>query len=40
MDYVVEATIEVFEQRDKLRGLRITSEPPALRHFLAQFEEI
>ena len=40
MDYVVEATIEVFEQRDKLRGLRITSEPPALRHFMAQFEEI
>jgi tyrosine phenol-lyase len=40
MDYVVEATIEVFQQRDKLRGLRITSEPPALRHFLAQFEEI
>jgi tyrosine phenol-lyase len=40
MDYVVEATIEVFQQRDKLRGLRIISEPPALRHFLAQFEEI
>jgi tryptophanase len=40
MDYVVEATIEVFQQRDKIRGLRIISEPPALRHFLAQFEEI
>jgi tryptophanase len=40
MDYVVEATIEVFQQREKLRGLRIISEPPALRHFLAQFVEI
>ena len=24
----------------ELRGLRIVSEPPALRHFTAQFEEI
>jgi tyrosine phenol-lyase len=40
MDYVVEATIEVFRDRDKLRGLRIVSEPPALRHFLVRFEEI
>jgi tyrosine phenol-lyase len=40
MDYVVEATIEVFQQREKLRGLRIVSEPPALRHFLVRFEEI
>ncbi len=40
MDYVVEATIELFRERDKLRGLRILSEPPALRHFTAQFEEI
>jgi tryptophanase len=39
MDYVVEATIEVFRDRDKLRGLRIISEPPALRHFLVRFEE-
>src|SRR5262245_20049066 len=40
IDYVVEATIEVFQQRDKLRGLRIVSEPPALRHFTARFEEL
>jgi tyrosine phenol-lyase len=40
MDYAVEATIELFRERDKLRGLRILSEPPALRHFTAQFEEI
>jgi len=40
IDYVVEATIEVFQQCDKLRGLKIVSEPPALRHFTAQFEEL
>ena len=40
IDYVVEATIEVFQQRDKLRGLKIVAEPPALRHFTARFEEV
>jgi len=40
MDYVVEATIEVFRDREKLKGLRIISEPPALRHFLVRFAEI
>jgi tryptophanase len=40
IDYVVEATIEVFQQRDQLRGLKIISEPPALRHFTARFEEL
>ena len=40
IDYVVEATIEIFERRHQLRGLRITSEPEALRHFTARFEEV
>ena len=40
IDYVIEATIEVFERRDELRGLRIVEEPPALRHFTAKFEEV
>jgi len=40
IDYVVEAIIEVFEQRDSLRGLEIVSEPPALRHFTARFREL
>jgi tryptophanase len=39
IDYVVEAVIELFGQRDRIRGLRITEEPPALRHFTAKFEE-
>ncbi|HEX6234071.1 MAG TPA: tryptophanase, partial [Jiangellaceae bacterium] len=32
MDYVVEATLEVFDHRESLRGYRITDEPPFLRH--------
>lgn len=40
MDYVVEAVIDVFEKRTELRGLRIVSEPPVLRHFTARFEEM
>jgi tryptophanase len=40
IDYVVEATVEVFQQRQRLRGLRIVDEPPALRHFTACFEEV
>ncbi len=40
IDYVIEATAEVFRDRDKMRGLRITAEPEALRHFTAQFEEV
>jgi tryptophanase len=30
----------LFAQRDKLRGLQIISEPPALRHFTAKFREL
>ncbi|HPF37197.1 MAG TPA: tryptophanase [Phycisphaerae bacterium] len=40
IDYVAEATIEVFRKRDTLKGLRITDAPPVLRHFTARFEEI
>jgi tryptophanase len=40
IDYVVEAVLEVFERRKEIRGLRITEEPPALRHFSAEFAEI
>lgn len=40
IDYVIEATAEVFRQRDRLRGLRIVEEPPALRHFTAKFAEV
>ena len=40
IDYVIEAIIEVYKQRDKLRGLGITWEPPSLRHFTARFGEL
>jgi len=36
MDYVVEAILEVNEYKDKLRGLKIVSEPRFLRHFSAR----
>ncbi len=40
IDYVIEATVEVFQEREKMRGLRIVEEPEALRHFTAKFEEV
>ncbi len=40
IDYVVESVIEVFQDRDRLRGYRIVSEPPVLRHFTARFEPL
>jgi tryptophanase len=40
VDYVVEVCTAVAERRDELRGLRMTYEPPALRHFTARFEWI
>jgi len=40
IDYVIEAAVEVFQRRDQIRGLRITEEPEALRHFTAKFEEV
>jgi tryptophanase len=40
IDYVVEATLEVFAQRAGIRGLRIVEAPPVLRHFTAKFSEI
>ncbi len=40
MRYVAEALIDLFKNRDKVRGLRIVRESPFLRHFTAQFEEI
>jgi tryptophanase len=36
-DYLVEVFEEVVAQRDRLRGLRIVSQPKQLRHFTARF---
>ncbi len=40
IDYVIEATVEIFRQRETLRGLRIIAAPPALRHFTAKFQQV
>ena len=40
IDYLVEAILEVNARKDELRGLRIVSEPPRLRHFTARFEPL
>lgn len=40
MDYVIEAVIELYARRYELRGMCITNEPGALRHFQAHFEEV
>jgi tyrosine phenol-lyase len=40
IDYLVEAILEVNARKDQLRGLRIVSEPKALRHFTARFEPL
>jgi len=40
IDYVVEAVIEIFSQRDAIRGMRIVEEPPRLRHFTCHFEPL
>jgi tryptophanase len=40
IDYTVEATVELFERREAIRGLRMVESPPTLRHFTAKFAEI
>jgi tryptophanase len=37
VDYVIEVVRDVASRADELRGLRIVSEPPVLRHFTARF---
>jgi tryptophanase len=39
IDYVIEAIAEVYARRSEIRGLRIVSAPPTLRHFTAQLVE-
>jgi tyrosine phenol-lyase len=39
MDVVVESILEVYEQRDRARGLKMIYEPKYLRFFQARFEE-
>lgn len=40
IDYTAEAIIETYENRDKLRKMKITWEPEFLRHFTCKFEYV
>ncbi len=40
LKYVADTIIEIYNNRDKLKGLKITYEAPFLRHFTARLEEI
>ena len=40
IDYVIEAILEVHRRRESIGGLRITYQPPFLRHFTARFEPL
>ena len=40
IDYVAEVIIEVFNERDKIKGLRIVEEAEMLRHFTAKLKQV
>ncbi len=40
MDYVANAVIHLYSERDRIKGLRFVYEPKQLRFFTARFEEI
>jgi tryptophanase len=40
VDYVVEAIVNVFRRRDRVRGYRFVEQAPFLRHFTARFEPL
>jgi tyrosine phenol-lyase len=40
IDYVLEIILEVWEQRESIRGLKLTYEPPFLRHFTAKLAPV
>ena len=40
IDYLVEVILDVFKNREAIRGMRLTYESPFLRHFTAHLEPI
>ncbi len=40
MDYLVEVILEVWRNRDRVRGMRLTYEAPFLRHFTAHLQPV
>jgi len=40
LDYIAEALIAVYKNRDRVKGMRIVEQPKHLRHFSARLEEL
>ena len=40
IDYVAEIIVEVYRNRNRIKGLKIIYEAPALRHFTARLQEV
>jgi tryptophanase len=40
IDYVIEIIINVFQRREKIRGMKISWQPEVLRHFTAHFDYV
>jgi tryptophanase len=40
MRYVAESVIQLYRERDRLKGLKIVYEAPMLRHFTARLDEL
>jgi tryptophanase len=40
VDYCVEIIESIYKRRNSIRGLKITKEPPFLRHFTAHFASV
>ena len=40
IDYVVEVILEVWKNRERIQGLRLSHEAPYLRHFTARLEPL
>ena len=40
IDYVIEIIIDVYQKRDRLRGMKITEQPEVLRHFTCHFDYV
>lgn len=39
-DYILEGMAKIAERKEKIRGMKITWEPPFLRHFTSRFEPV
>ena len=40
LEYVAEAMVKIRDKKESLKGLKLVYEPPFLRHFTAEMEEI